>query len=182
MATYSAITNGEIDADSPVTEALLRKYRDNPFADFEGDGSGVAFAALADITPGNIELDGMQIMQPPSTSYSMMESFTVYKAGTYRVVLSVAAFTSHTTYARIYRNGTAVGTARSVSGLGNSGVYTEDIAFSVGDTIEIWGRTSAAGYGVGVVCASIRAASAWHVSICSPVFDWNELFGAFTGP
>lgn len=177
MATHSPITNAEIDVDSPVTEPLLRKYRDNPIADFEGDGTGVAFAALADITPGNIELDGMQPMQPPTTSYSELESFTVYKAGTYRVKLFLRAFTAHTTYARIYRNGTAVGTARSVSGTGTTADYSEDIAFSVGDTIEIWGRTSTTGYGIGAVAASICAASAYHSSVLDPVFDFYEMFG-----
>lgn len=179
MATHSPITNAEIDIDSPVTEPLLRKYRDNPIADFEGDGTGVAFAALADITPGNIELDGMQLTMPPTTSYSMLESFTVYKAGTYRVVLGLYSFTNHTTYARIYRNGTAVGTARSITGVSAAASYSEDIAFSIGDTIEIWGRCSTTGYGVGGVTASIRASSAWHASIASPVYDWNEIFGGF---
>ena len=32
MAVFSAITNGEIDPDSPFTTALATKYRDNPIA------------------------------------------------------------------------------------------------------------------------------------------------------
>lgn len=177
MATHSPITNAEIDVDSPVTQALLTKYRENPKADFEGTGTGVSFSALADITPGNIELDGMQTTQPPTTTYSMLESFTVYKAGTYRINLFLSAYTAHTTYARIYLNGTAVGTARSISGASTFAQYTEDISFSVGDTIEIWGRTSTTGYGVGAVSATICAASAWHASVFDPVYDFFAIFG-----
>jgi len=36
MTTYSAITSSEIDADSPITDALLAKFRDNPIAINEG--------------------------------------------------------------------------------------------------------------------------------------------------
>ncbi len=176
MATHSPITNAEIDVDSPVTQALLTKYRENPKADFEGTGTGVSFAALADITPGNIVLDGMQATRPPSTTYSELESFTVYKAGTYRVNLLLLSWSSsHTVYARIYRNGTAVGTARSVTGTAGRLEVSEDIAFSVGDTIEIWGRLSTSAY-VGAVAASISAASAYHASIVDATFDLYDMF------
>lgn len=36
MTTYTAITNGEIDQDSPVTQPLFTAIRDNPIAMFEG--------------------------------------------------------------------------------------------------------------------------------------------------
>lgn len=45
--------------------------------------------------------------------------------------------------ARIYRNGVAVGTERSVSGAsGTSGTFSENITFSRGDTIAYYLRTS----------------------------------------
>ena len=37
MATYTAITDAEIDQDSPITQTLMTKYRDNLTASIEGD-------------------------------------------------------------------------------------------------------------------------------------------------
>jgi hypothetical protein len=36
VATYSAITNGEIDPDSPLTTSLATKWRDNPISAQKG--------------------------------------------------------------------------------------------------------------------------------------------------
>lgn len=36
MTTYTAITATEVDADSPVTDTLMQRLRDNPLAMFEG--------------------------------------------------------------------------------------------------------------------------------------------------
>jgi len=38
MTTYSAIGNGEIDANSPITQSLMTRMRDNPLAIFEALG------------------------------------------------------------------------------------------------------------------------------------------------
>lgn len=39
MTTYTAITSGEVDSDSPITDTLLQRLRDNPIAIAEGDAS-----------------------------------------------------------------------------------------------------------------------------------------------
>jgi hypothetical protein len=39
MATYTAIANGEIDAESPITDLLLGRLRDNPIAIAENDAT-----------------------------------------------------------------------------------------------------------------------------------------------
>jgi hypothetical protein len=44
MTTYTAITNAEIDQDSPLTETLATKYRDNLLAVLEGDATAPAIA------------------------------------------------------------------------------------------------------------------------------------------
>lgn len=48
MTTYTVITNGEIDQDSPVTQALMTAVRDNPIAITEGASGAprIEFAAL----------------------------------------------------------------------------------------------------------------------------------------
>jgi hypothetical protein len=46
MTSYTAITNGEIDQDSPITQPLMTAMRDNPLSMFETDSSAplAAFA------------------------------------------------------------------------------------------------------------------------------------------
>lgn len=169
MATHSAIANAEIDVDSPITEALLRKYRDNPIADIEGDGTGVSFDALANVRAGNIDLDGMHPISPQSTSYTQLELWNVYKAGTYRITLFLDGVSSSSAlYARIYRNGAAYGTQRTVTNIDAS--YSEDLTFSVGDTIEIWGRRGSSSI-AGIVSARVSISSPYHANIHSPGVD-----------
>jgi len=49
MATYTAITNGQIDQDSPITQPLMTALRDNPIAMAEGDSSAPKFATQAQV-------------------------------------------------------------------------------------------------------------------------------------
>lgn len=44
MATYTAITDAEIDQDSPITQTLMQKYRDNLTATIEGDATAPKIA------------------------------------------------------------------------------------------------------------------------------------------
>lgn len=166
MATHSAITNAEIDVDSPITEALLRKYRDNPIADIEGDGTGVAFAALANISAGNIDLDCMAPVFPTNTTYAEFESWNVYKTGTYRITLYLGGTSSGTLYARIYQNGVAYGTERSVTTTDTT--FTQDLSFTAGDTIQIYSRVSASGAGAGGLAARISISAPYYANIHSP--------------
>lgn len=53
MTTYTAITNAEIDQDSPVTEPLMTKLRDNPLAIAEG-ASGAPRIQKAAIQPNDL--------------------------------------------------------------------------------------------------------------------------------
>jgi len=49
MATYTAISNGQIDQDSPITQPLMAALRDNPIAMAEGDSSAPKFALQAQV-------------------------------------------------------------------------------------------------------------------------------------
>ena len=55
MTTYTAITNAEIDQDSPLTETLATKWRDNPLAMFEGStgAPNLSYAALGTLAAGS---------------------------------------------------------------------------------------------------------------------------------
>ena len=60
MTTYSAIANGSIDQDSPVTQPIMTALRDNPLAIQEGDSTAprVKGKALGDMVIGTIETSG----------------------------------------------------------------------------------------------------------------------------
>jgi hypothetical protein len=49
-------------------------------------------------------------------------------------------------YAKIYKNGSPVGTERSVLGAGYQ-TFSEDFAFAVGDDIQLYVRTQGSGFG-----------------------------------
>jgi hypothetical protein len=54
MTTYTAITNAELDQDSPLTETLTTKFRDNPIAITEGAaGAPRIVAGALDIGTGS---------------------------------------------------------------------------------------------------------------------------------
>lgn len=54
MTSYTAIPNGDIDQDSPITQPLMTALRDNPLAIAEGDATApkIAFAAIVDGVAG----------------------------------------------------------------------------------------------------------------------------------
>jgi hypothetical protein len=48
VTTYTAIPNGDVDQDSPITQPLMQLMRDNPVSMFEGDPTApkLQFAAM----------------------------------------------------------------------------------------------------------------------------------------
>ena len=55
MTTYTAISAGEIDADSPITADLMSKLRDNPIAISEGStGAPKVLANALNITSNSL--------------------------------------------------------------------------------------------------------------------------------
>jgi len=99
MATYTAITDAEIDQDSPITQTLMTKYRDNLTAVVEGDdtaprilspalgltyktGSGTITLDTTDLS--NLADMGLALL----TGYddaSITNSGTVYAEADYRI-------------------------------------------------------------------------------------------------
>ncbi len=69
--------------------------------------------------------------------YVKKKAFTIVTSGTYRVKFDMQSSGSPTAYCRIYKNGVAYGTERSVTTSGYV-TFTEDLYFSAGDTCEVW--------------------------------------------
>lgn len=71
-----------------------------------------------------------------------------------------------TAYAMIYKNGVAVGTARSTA-VAEWGEYTEDIAFSVGDLIQVYAYNASSQH-TAVTRLSVGAASSAFGALAAP--------------
>ena len=58
MTTYTAIANSEVDTDSPITESLMTRLRDNPLAQAEGSAGApkIASAAFSNNTLAAVKL------------------------------------------------------------------------------------------------------------------------------
>ena len=86
------------------------------------------------------------------TVYTKVKEFTLARAGTLRISFTFAGSTggsaSNYTYARIYKNGAAVGTERSLIRDTAYTTYSQDISgFAIGDTVQLYIKDKEGGYG-----------------------------------
>lgn len=88
MTTYSAIPDGDIDQDSPITQPLMTALRDNPIAVTEGATGAprIRVGALQRIVAGTSIRSRKDAVQALSNgSYASVYSFGFLQAGTIRV-------------------------------------------------------------------------------------------------
>ncbi len=126
---YTAITNGEIDADSPITVDLMTKMRDNPIAIANGDtgappiqtaaygANSVDQAAIGASAVGQSELKSTTASQSSSISGGSAGNFAV-TGGTYTMAYYLGA------------SGTGPGASFSIVGHGSTYSATVRIANS----------------------------------------------------
>lgn len=117
-----------------------------------GQSGAVTIAFPPVITAGNIFVYGrVDGNQTTSSSYTNCWTVQVGAGGTYRVRFYLWMYKDQNytqfVYGRIYKNNVAVGTERSFSygvygNSGTSGEFTEDIAVSAGDLLQIYVRSS----------------------------------------
>lgn len=146
MATYTAITDAEIDQDSPITQTLMTKYRDNLIAVFEGDASAprVVAEAFSGSVAGSTVLFGLSgITYPNTSSNEIFIPEATFKATTSCEIRVSAQYrrtgsNGQTVTMRIYKNGSAVLT-QSKSSTSYS-THTVDISLVAGDCIRISGQ------------------------------------------
>jgi hypothetical protein len=85
MTTYTAITDAEIDQDSPLTETLATKWRDNPIAITEGAaGAPRIVAGALDIGTGSASgtsVGGGTVVVGLSSNYSFIPNASVSGPG-----------------------------------------------------------------------------------------------------
>lgn len=147
MADYGTLPTTQIDADSPIIEDTMLKLRDNPLAIAEGAPNAPRNSPLSlqNFSPGNYR-EGQAVENflgsADDTSWAKVGELIMPRPGTIRTKVTIQNTSSnHVAYARVYLNGVAYGTQRSVSGSGTSS-WTEDLAVLTNDLIQIYRRVS----------------------------------------
>lgn len=110
---------------------------------------GVSQAKLATYTAGDLHLITGTSTVTPSSSNTKRYEIRLDRGGTLRIKFTIAAGgSSGSTTARIYRNGSPVGTSRTINAPGGVGIasqaYSEDISgWAAGDLVQLYDYTTA---------------------------------------
>lgn len=142
MTAWVTIPDGDIDPDSPITTPLMTALRDNVAATAEGSSGAPAVtpnsctthvaAAGAIVVASNAD----QSVSTTSTTYVKLIELIIPYGGEFRIDFDLDGNAIANGYARIYRNGTAVGTERSTA---NPASFSEDISgWSSGDLLQLY--------------------------------------------
>lgn len=151
---YVDIPSADLDPESPIDTDLMTALARNPEMIAQGDsavpnGRRLKGMAQEDATSGNyVEAQTSLVVTVEGGSYAAtLAKIFCPRAGNYnvRVELSATSTSGTTTgYAKIYRNGSAVGTERSITTAGggsptsNSGSWDEDITVTAGQWLEVY--------------------------------------------
>lgn len=80
-----------------------------------------------------------------SNNYEKVKEMKIVFTGTYRVKFDLSNLIgASNAYGRIYKNGVAFGTERTLNSTSYT-TYSEDLAFTIGDTLELWARVVSGG-------------------------------------
>lgn len=145
MATYRTISDTEVAVDAPITQPLMQALKDNPVAITEGaEGAPrITAAGLSNVEVGNFYLFGD--ITPVQTAGADVESltYTVAKAGTYRVKIGAVkrfdtTYTSSSHRAEFYVDGVLeFFTATYSSGSTTAIVATQAVTLTAGQEIYV---------------------------------------------
>ncbi len=144
MTTYTAIPNGDIDQDSPVTQPLLTLMRDNPIAITEGAAGAprILLGALERLSAGStIKYRADAVFSITSTTFTLVTNSNIsfMQAGTVRVSLEHRRGAGGASEARIRRTRGTVVTAVTTFSTTNSTFTAEtaDVSIQPGDILDI---------------------------------------------
>lgn len=144
MATFTSIPDTDLDANSPLTENLMLALRDNPLAIQQGDATAPKIQDTAFTEPPNpILAAGSNIIFRSTTEKEVIHNtLAVVKiiscpaSGVIRTRFQALRGAAEGASARIYKNGIAVGTSRTLATTYTE--FTEDFSVNKGDYIEVW--------------------------------------------
>jgi hypothetical protein len=174
MTTYATIGNGEIDGESPITDTLMSRLRDNPLAMFEGstgaprlsgfavarlnNGLGALTISAADtyaLQYGLVQTSGILVTSSGTDQVAHTYQMSHY-SGTVRCKASHSS-ASGTSTLSIYRNGTLLTSFTTTSA--SPVARVADSFCNAGDVIEWRHRTTGTNSTVSSVSAT--ASDAW---------------------
>lgn len=164
-------TAGEVTTGTDNTKAIT------PFALTNSSPTVQALTVIGNVTAGgfiqaavtagnNYQLGPGLTIGPFSNSGGLARRMVtkVFVSGTVRVQWRAFAVDTIQTSSRIYKNGVAQGTLRTVLGTvgGTFATYTEDISVAVGDNVELWATTTDGGatayvYGLNIGVSAITS-------------------------
>lgn len=145
---YNPISNGRIDADSPITQDLITDLRDNPEAIALGlqNATRIKGAALSDAVAGDYSISAQISLNRTTYAGNGWDGvwrdwyeITVAQGGVYRFYVYVAPDGNNSQGTRIQVNGVdAISVASSSASVSDVG----DVTVAVGDTItfQAYGR------------------------------------------
>lgn len=141
MTTYTAIPNGDIDQDSPVTQPLMTLMRDNPIAISEGAAGAprVLLKAIEELTAGNTTRASYDTEQDGTGSEFTAYSFQFIQRGTvrgYAEVRETAASSVNLRFKR-KRSGTTTTLQTDTTGSNTYVSFTYDFDVLPGDLLLI---------------------------------------------
>jgi len=173
--SWNTINSSQTDADSPLDTTLMEAQRQNLIHleewlgldytaaqnhDHDGTNSKpVASVADNAITPAKLSAQtaGDYLLSSNDTArtttdsaYAKVKETKIAKSGTYRIKFDLGNMTGGSNvYGKVYKNGTAVGTERAVTGTPTT--FSEDISgFAAGDLIQVYAKNSGGGQTVQV--------------------------------
>ncbi len=153
--TANEIATGAVGADEiaagavGASEIASRAVGNDELAD--GSLSAAKYPAPS---AGDYYLTGCSVARISSESYTLIAAFYCPKAGSFRTRIGCrSAASGETVQAKVYKNGSAVGTERSTSNNEVYQYYNEDISVSAGDTLQLYA------YGDGVAYMVLGIAS-----------------------
>ena len=174
--TYTPILNAEVDAESPITDLLLTRMRDNPVAIAAGDAGAPRLYGLAMVPDSKVVADGKVLtvsaadIHTLSVGLTRTTAFPTNASGTDMVAFTITADfvigairfkASHrgllpgdTSIMSFFKNNVFVTSFSTTSG--TVVVRTVDASVAINDVFE-WRHRS--GSGSSVVSASIQTAS-----------------------
>lgn len=148
---YNAIPQADLNPDSPLTDTLFSRMRDNWIAikDAESGATRFSTAAIQPPTAGNNWAWAANI-SGTSTSWTAFGGvgagvgmsyyrWQAWRTGTYRFWATMTrTTTTATANVRVYRNGDPYSQVYTCPVGQSSSSHVFDLAFNVGDTIQIW--------------------------------------------
>lgn len=128
-------------------------------------GTGaVASSKMKPYTAGdNFIIEGNLDTPPDSTTLTKIGEIQLDKGGTLRIKFTMSCFSGGQTGGRIYRNGVAVGTLRTLTTVNTGTTYSQDISgWAAGDLCQLYGyAASGGGYQGGLLDFTLYAGN-WY--------------------